>query len=317
MFANAGMVQFKDVFTGQGDARPTRARPRARSASASAASTTTSRTSASPRATTRSSRCSATSPSATTSRRTPSPSRGSCSPKVLRVPNRRACDHRLRRRRGRSPPTTRRARSGSKVTGFGDERILGLGMKDNFWQMGDTGPCGPCTEIHCFNGDAPDGVPYGTLRRGADARRPRAGRRSGTSSSCSSSGVDDGRRGDARRRCPSPASTPGMGLERVASVLQGVTSNYDTDLLRALVDKASEIGGKRYRGTPGRRRRLDARHRRPRAHDGVPHRRGRLPRPRGPRVRPAPRDAPGHPPRAPARHRASRSSTRWRSRSSR
>jgi alanyl-tRNA synthetase len=46
-----------------------------------------------------------------------------------------------------------------RVSGLSDERIVGLGMRDNFWQMGELGPCGPCTEIHWFNGDASGGVP--------------------------------------------------------------------------------------------------------------------------------------------------------------
>src|ERR1019366_6986974 len=104
-----------------------------------------------------------------------------------------------------------------KVTGFSDERILGLpGMPgDNFWQMGETGPCGPCTELHWFNGDISGGVPYG--RFGDEARLT---------------------------ALPKPCVDTGAGLERMASVLQGVTSNYDTDALRGLVEKVSEISGK-------------------------------------------------------------------------
>jgi alanyl-tRNA synthetase len=135
-----------------------------------------------------------------------------------------------------------------KVTGFADERIVGLGMKDNFWSMGDTGPCGPCTELHWFHGDVSTGVPYGALN---DEPTPdglgwteiwnlvfmqfdRSQLPSGESHLAP---------------LPKPCVDTGMGLERISSVLQGVTSNYDTDLLRALVEKASEISGKRYRGT--------------------------------------------------------------------
>ena len=139
-----------------------------------------------------------------------------------------------------------------KVTGFGDDRILGLGMKDNFWQMGETGPCGPCTEIHWFNGQAVDGaIPYGAF-----GDEP------------TSDGLGwteiwnlvfmqfertlDGEGGEARLTpLPKPSVDTGMGLERISSVLQGVTSNYDTDLLRALVEKASDISGKRYHGSQG------------------------------------------------------------------
>jgi alanyl-tRNA synthetase len=135
-----------------------------------------------------------------------------------------------------------------KVTGLGDDRIVGLGMKDNFWQMGDIGPCGPCTEIHWFNGDVTDGVPYGAL---GDEPSPDG---KGWTEIWNLVFMQFERSvlasGEAKLApLPKPCVDTGMGLERISSVLQGVTSNYDTDLLRALVEKASEISGKRYRGT--------------------------------------------------------------------
>jgi alanyl-tRNA synthetase len=140
-----------------------------------------------------------------------------------------------------------------KVTGFADERIVGLGMKDNFWQMGETGPCGPCTEIHWFNGDASRGAPYGSL---GDEPTPDG---LGWTELWNlvfmqferTMGGENGTSVARLTPLPKPCVDTGMGLERISSVLQGVTSNYDTDLLRALVEKASEISGKRYRGSQG------------------------------------------------------------------
>jgi alanyl-tRNA synthetase len=137
-----------------------------------------------------------------------------------------------------------------KVTGFSDERILAIpgAPGDNFWQMGETGPCGPCTEIHWYNGDASQGVPYSTF-----GEEPSPDGR-GWMELWNLVFMQFDRSVDAAGRAtlaplPKPCVDTGMGLERVASVLQGVTSNYETDLLRALVDKASEISGKRYGGT--------------------------------------------------------------------
>jgi alanyl-tRNA synthetase len=138
-----------------------------------------------------------------------------------------------------------------KVTGLGDDRIVGLGMKDNFWQMGETGPCGPCTEIHWYNGDRgghAGAEPYGSFGQepGADGvgwveiwnlvfmQFERSIEASG---------------GASLTPLPKPCVDTGAGLERVASALSGRTSNYETDLLRALVGKASELAGKRYGGS--------------------------------------------------------------------
>ncbi len=138
-----------------------------------------------------------------------------------------------------------------KVTGFGDDRVIGCGASDNFWQMGETGPCGPCTEIHWYNGDLGGGdVPYGTF--GSEPTPGGLGwmeiwnlvfmqfNRT----------IDPG--GEAvLAPLPRPCVDTGAGLERLSGVLAGKTSNYEVDLLRGLVDKAAAISGKRYAGTQG------------------------------------------------------------------
>jgi alanyl-tRNA synthetase len=119
-----------------------------------------------------------------------------------------------------------------KVTGFSDDRIIGLGRKDNFWQMGETGPMGPCTEIH-FNFEAQSG------------NWP-------TTDPASWKGwleiwnlvfMQFERRevGGELFKLPAPSVDTGAGLERVTSVVQGVRSNYDTDLFTPLVARAAEI----------------------------------------------------------------------------
>jgi alanyl-tRNA synthetase len=128
-----------------------------------------------------------------------------------------------------------------KVTGFGDDRVIGLGTADNFWSMGDTGPCGPCTEIHYRHGKGaadpatfgeeptPDGMGWMEIWNNVFMQFER---------------FADG----TLKPLPAPSVDTGMGLERITSVVQGVTSNYETDLLRALVDEAAGISGRKYTG---------------------------------------------------------------------
>ena len=163
MFTNAGMVQFKNVFTGL-EKRPYRARRhRRRNACAPAASTTTSTMSATPRATTPSSRCSATSRSATISRTARSSSPGTWSPRSSALPVDRLTGHRL------SSTTTRRSICGRRSPACRTSRIIRIAGSDNFWAMGDTGPCGPCSEIFYDHGDHIPGGPPGSPGR---RRRP-------------------------------------------------------------------------------------------------------------------------------------------------
>jgi alanyl-tRNA synthetase len=134
-----------------------------------------------------------------------------------------------------------------KVSGFPDEKIIGLGMKDNFWQMGDTGPCGPCTEIHFWNGEGDADLSKFLDEPPADGK---GWMEIWNLVFMQYERFRDGENKEIQQRdLPKPCVDTGMGLERIASVLQGKTSNYDTDLLRALVEKASEISGKSYRAS--------------------------------------------------------------------
>jgi len=121
-----------------------------------------------------------------------------------------------------------------KIAGLPDSKIIRIATSDNFWAMGDTGPCGPCSEIFYDHGEGIPGGPPG-------------------------SPDEDGDRfveiwnlvfmqyeqvtPDERRNLPHPSIDTGMGLERIAAVLQGKHDNYDIDLMRALIEASAEISG--------------------------------------------------------------------------
>jgi alanyl-tRNA synthetase len=121
-----------------------------------------------------------------------------------------------------------------RIAGLPESRIIRIATSDNFWAMGDTGPCGPCSEIFYDHGDHIPGGPPGS----ADA---------------------DGDRfieiwnlvfmqyetlpGGERINLPRPSIDTGMGLERIAAVMQGVHDNYDIDLMRALIRASADASG--------------------------------------------------------------------------
>ncbi|KPK66651.1 MAG: alanyl-tRNA synthetase [Gemmatimonas sp. SG8_38_2] len=143
---------------------------------------------------------------------------------------------------GLAPADDEAAAIWKDVTGFPVERIIRCGAKDNFWQMGDTGPCGPCSEIHyCLGLDDVDPRTFGE-EPSADGR--------GWFELWNLVFMQFERHADGQMDpLPAPSIDTGAGLERIAVVKQGVLSNYDTDLLRPVVDLAAEISGKRYRGS--------------------------------------------------------------------
>ena len=116
--------------------------------------------------------------------------------------------------------------------GIHPERIVRLGEEDNFWSMGDTGPCGPCSEIYYDHGDHIPGTPPGSDGDEGDRfveiwnlvfmqfNRDSSGEMS---------------------PLPKPSVDTGMGLERIAAVMQGVNSNYDTDFFKNLIDASEKL----------------------------------------------------------------------------
>ncbi len=130
--------------------------------------------------------------------------------------------------------------------GVRPERIFRLGRKDNFWQMGPVGPCGPCSEMHVYRGKERD-------RAFIDAHARKFFVENAIADSDAWMEIwnhvfmqfemfEDG----SLKPLPKPCVDTGAGLERVAAVVQGVDSNYDTDLLRSIIARAEELSKKKY-----------------------------------------------------------------------
>ncbi|HWV19915.1 MAG TPA: alanine--tRNA ligase [Devosia sp.] len=138
-----------------------------------------------------------------------------------------------------------------KIAGLSEDRIVRLGAKSNFWQMGDTGPCGPCSEVFFDHGDKVWGGPPGSPDEDGDRwieiwnlvfmqfEQHADGSRTGL---------------------PRPSIDTGMGLERVAAVMQGVHDNYDIDLFRALISAAANVTNSDIDGPGNRSLRVIADH---------------------------------------------------------
>ncbi len=119
-----------------------------------------------------------------------------------------------------------------KITGFADDRIIKINTKDNFWSMGDTGPCGPCSEIFFDHGDKVFGGLPGTKNQDGD-RYIEIWNLVFMQYEQLASGE--------RKVLPKPSIDTGMGLERVAAVLQNLHNNYEIDLFANLINAASDI----------------------------------------------------------------------------
>jgi alanyl-tRNA synthetase len=120
--------------------------------------------------------------------------------------------------------------------GVAKDRIFEAGLKDNFWQMGDTGPCGPCSEIYYDMGARASDQGHADCAFPCDCGR--------YVEIWNLVFMQFDRDGSGKLNpLPKPSIDTGMGLERVTAVLQGVVSNYDTDLFKPLIERAAELTG--------------------------------------------------------------------------
>ena len=117
-----------------------------------------------------------------------------------------------------------------KVAGLSDDRIIRIPTNDNFWQMGPTGPCGPCTEIFFDHGDKIWGGPPGSAQEDGDRFIE-----IWNLVFMQFEQFEDG----SMKPLPNPSIDTGMGLERIGALLQGKHDNYDTDLMRALIEASA------------------------------------------------------------------------------
>ncbi len=129
--------------------------------------------------------------------------------------------------------------------GARSDRIMRFGRKDNFWQMGETGPCGPCSEIHYYLGDNPEDPKFNKSEYVNGAGDD-------TIEIWNLVFMQYNRIETAPGKyrldpLPAPSVDTGAGLERVTAVLQGVKSNYETDLIRPIIEFTAKLAGKSYK----------------------------------------------------------------------
>ena len=138
-----------------------------------------------------------------------------------------------------------------KIAGLSDDRIIRIDGSDNFWSMGETGPCGPCSEIFFDHGDNIPGGPPGSPDQEGD-RFVEIWNLVFTQYDQISA--------DKRVDLKNPGIDTGMGLERIAAVLQGVQDNYDVDLFQGLIDASAEVSGQSASGAHANSHRVIADH---------------------------------------------------------